>query len=147
MSGVNKVLLIGNLCQDPTVRYTKNGQAVASFSLATNEKYTKKDGEKVETVEFHRIVIWGKLAEITGEHLTKGKQVYLEGKNQTREWDDDDGNKRQTTEVVCHVMTMLGQAGGGQSSGRSGQFPDNGNSSGSNSGGNNDDFEDSDIPF
>ena len=142
MAGVNKVILLGNVCQDPTVRYTKSGQAVASFSLATNEKYTKKDGSKEETVEFHRIVIWGKLGEIAGEYLSKGSQVFLEGKNQTREWDDKDGNKKQTTEVVCFTMTMLGQAGGGNQQGgkktSSGQFGEGGG----------DDFEgDSDIPF
>ncbi|MCK5641092.1 MAG: single-stranded DNA-binding protein [Gammaproteobacteria bacterium] len=147
MAGVNKVILVGNIGRDPEVRYTKSGQAVASFSLATSEKFTKKDGSKEETTEWHRIVIWGKLAEIVGEYCSKGKQVYLEGKNQTREWEDNEGNKKQTTEVVCHVMTMLGQAGGGsgsgQNSGKSGQF-DEGAGAGS---GGSDDFEGEDIPF
>jgi len=111
MSGVNKVILVGNLGQDPEVRYTKAGQAVASFSLATSEKWTGKDGNKEEKTEWHRIVAWGKLGEICGEYLYKGKQVYIEGRLQTREWDDKDGNKKQTTEIVASNMTMLGQAG------------------------------------
>jgi single-strand DNA-binding protein len=133
MAGVNKVILAGNLCQDPTVRFTKSGQAVASFSLATNERWTKKDGTKEDKTEFHRIVIWGKLAEIAGEYLNKGKQVYIEGRLQTREWDDKDGNKKHTTEIVANNMTMLGQAGSGSSS--------------QSSSGAQDDFEDDDIPF
>ena len=146
MSGLNKVQLIGNVCQDPTVNHTKSGQSVTSFSLATSEKWTGKDGNKEEKTEFHKIVIWGKLAEIAEKYLTKGKQIYVEGKNQTREWEDTDGNKRQTTEVVCHVMTMLGQAGGsgaGQASSSSSGPP--ASSGEGNSGG--DDFSDSDIPF
>ena len=149
MAGVNKVILVGNLGRDPEVKYTKSGQAVTSFSLATSEKFKGKDGAQQEKTEWHRIVVWGKLAEICGEHLSKGKQVYLEGKNQTREWEDNDGNKRQTTEVVCHVMTMLGQAGGsgsGQGGARSGQF-DEGRSSGGDATPGSNDFEDDDIPF
>jgi single-strand DNA-binding protein len=145
MSGLNKVQLIGNVCHDLEVRYTKSGQAVTSFSLATNERWTKKDGTKEDKTEFHRIVIWGKLAEISGEYLSKGKQIYVEGKNQTREWDDKEGNKKQTTEVVCHVMTMLGQASGSSS-------PSTGDSSASSGGQQSSsdgepDFEDDDIPF
>ena len=144
MAGLNKVQLIGNVCQDPEVRHTKSGQAVTSFSLATNERWTKKDGTKEEKTEFHRIVIWGKLAEIAEKYLSKGKQIYVEGKNQTREWDDSDGNKRQTTEVVCHVMTMLGQASGSSSSSTGGSSASSGVPSSAPGG---DDFEDSDIPF
>ena len=144
MPGLNKVQLIGNVCQDPEVRYTKSGQAVTSFSLATNERWTGKDGNKEEKTEFHRIVIWGKLAEIAGEYLSKGKQIYVEGKNQTREWDDKEENKRQTTEVVCHIMTMLGQASGSSSSSVGGN-PDS--ASGQSSSGGSDDFDDQDIPF
>ena len=158
MAGVNKVILVGNLCQDPTIRYTKSGQAVASFSLATNERWTKKDGTKEDKAEFHHIVAWGKLGEICGEYLNKGKQVYIEGRLQTREWDDNDGNKRSTTEIVASTMTMLGQAGGG------GQQPSGSSQSGgrqnlecprckktpcgcpgSNTGG--DELEDDNIPF
>lgn len=139
MAGVNKVILVGFLGQDPTVRYTKAGQAVASFSIATTEKYTKKDGEKVEQTEWHRIVAWGKLGEICGEYLNKGSQVYIEGKLQTRDWDDKDGNKRSTTEIVANIMTMLGQAGGQNTS-----TPSQDSNSSSPAG---DEFEDDDIPF
>ena len=109
MSGVNKCILVGFLGQDPTVRYTKSGQAVASFSLATSERWTGKDGNKESKTEWHRIVAWGKLGEICGEYLSKGKQVYIEGRLQTRDWQDKDGNDRQTTEIVANNMTMLGQ--------------------------------------
>jgi len=155
MAGVNKVILVGNLGRDPEVRYTKSGQAVASFSLATSERWTGKDGNKEEKTEWHRIVAWGKLGEICGEYLSKGKQVYIEGRLQTREWDDKDGNKKQTTEIVASNMTMLGQAGGGGGSGYEGGSSSGGSrsSSGSQSGsqgsssGGHDDFEDDDIPF
>lgn len=139
MSGVNKVILVGFLGRDPEVRFTKSGQAVASFSLATSEKWTGKDGQKEEKTEWHRIIAWGKLGEICGEYLSKGKQVYIEGRLQTREWDDKDGNKKQTTEVVANNMTMLGQAGAGSNSQSSA-------GSQSSSGGP-DDFEDDDISF
>lgn len=144
MAGVNKVILVGNLGRDPEVRYTKSGQAVASFSLATSERWTGKDGSKEEKTEWHRITAWGKLGEICGEYLSKGKQVYIEGRLQTREWEDKDGNKRQTTEIVANNMTMLGQAGGDTSGGG----PQRGSSGGhSGSSGGPDDFEDDDIPF
>lgn len=109
MSGVNKCILIGCLGANPEVRFTKSGQAVTSFSLATSEKWTGKDGNKEEKTEWHKIVAWGKLAEICGEYLTKGKQVYIEGRLQTRDWEDKDGNSKQTTEIVANIMTMLGQ--------------------------------------
>lgn len=142
MAGVNKVILVGCLGRDPEVRYTKSGQAVASFSLATSERWTGKDGNKEEKTEWHRITAWGKLGEICGEYLSKGKQVYIEGRLQTREWEDKDNNKRQTTEIVANNMTMLGQAGGSQGASQGG-------SSGGYSGsaGGFDDLEDSDIPF
>ncbi|GAG70798.1 unnamed protein product [marine sediment metagenome] len=140
MAGVNKVILVGNLGIDPEVRHTKREQAVASFSLATSEKWTNKDGGKEEKTEWHRIVAWGKLGEICGEYLSKGKQVYIEGRLQTREWEDKEGNKRQTTEIVANNMTMLGQVGGEHSS------SSNSASSGSQTGGG-DEFEDDDIPF
>lgn len=136
MAGVNKVILVGNLGRDPEVRYTKSGQAVASFSLATSEKWKGKDGNDEENTEWHRIVAWGKLGEIFGEYLEKGKQVYIEGKLQTREWDDKDGNKRSTTEIVAHNMTMLGQQSpGGQGERNDPQHEGAG------------DFEGDDIPF
>ena len=139
MGSLNKVQLIGNICQDIEVRYTKSGKAVTSFPLATSEKY--KDEEKTE---FHRLVFWGKLAEIAGEYLSKGQQIYVEGKNQTREWEDKEGNKRQTTEVVCHIMTMLGK-----SSGSSQGASSSGGQSASADGGNTEDqdFSNEDIPF
>jgi len=108
MAGVNKVILVGNLGRDPEVRYTKNGQAVATFSLATTERWTNKDGEREDKTEWHRIVAWGKLGEICGEYLSKGKQVYIEGRLQTRQWEDNDGDKRSTTEIVANNMVMLG---------------------------------------
>ncbi len=153
-TGENKVILLGFLGRDPEVRYTKAGQAVASFSLATSEKWTGKDGNKEEKTEWHRIVAWGKLGEICGEYLSKGKQVYIEGRLQTREWDDKDGNKKQTTEIVASNMTMLGQAGGGGGSGYEGGSSSGGSRSSSNSSvsqgsssGGHDDFEDDNIPF
>lgn len=111
MTGVNKVILVGNLGADPEVRYTPSGKAVANFRIATSEQWTNKDGEKEERTEWHRIVAWGRLGEICGEYLHKGKQVYVEGKMQTRAWEDRDGNKRYTTEVVAQAMQMLGAAG------------------------------------
>jgi len=108
MAGVNKAILVGNLGTDPELRYTPSGKAVANFSLATNEQWTNKDGEKEERTEWHRIVAWGRLGEICGEYLGKGSQVYIEGKIQTRPWEDRDGNKRYTTEIIAQTMQMLG---------------------------------------
>jgi len=110
MAGVNKVILVGNLGADPEVRYTPNGTPVANFRIATNERWTGKDGKNMERTEWHRIVAFGKLAEICGEYLAKGKQVYIEGRLQTRNWEDKDGNKRSTTEIVATTMQMLGSA-------------------------------------
>ena len=108
---VNKVILVGNLGKDPELRYTGSGTAVCNFSLATTENYKDRDGNKQEKTEWHNIVIWRQLAEIAGKYLTKGKQVYLEGKIQTRSYDDRDGNKRYITEIVADQMQMLGRAG------------------------------------
>jgi single-strand DNA-binding protein len=108
MASVNKVILVGHLGADPEVRYTPSGRAVANFSLATTERFTNKEGEKEERTEWHRIVAWARLGEICGEYLTKGSQVYIEGRLQTRSWEDRDGNKRYTTEIVAQVMQMLG---------------------------------------
>lgn len=144
MAGVNKVILVGNVGRDPELRHTKTNTAVCSFSLATSEKWTGKDGNKEEKTEWHRIVIWGKLAEISGEYLSKGKQVYIEGRLQTREWEDSDGNKKQTTEIVASNMTMLGQASGSSSSSTGGS-PASSGVLNSVPGG--EDFEDDDIPF
>ncbi len=111
MAGVNKVILVGRLGGDPEMRYTANGAAVANFSMATSENWTNKEGEKQEKTEWHKIVAFRKLAEICGEYLNKGKQVYIEGKIQTRKWEDKDGNNRYTTEVVANQMQMLGSKG------------------------------------
>lgn len=108
--GVNKVILIGNLGADPEVRFTPAAQAVANFRIATSESWTDKQGQKQERTEWHRIVAWGKLAELCGEYLTKGRQVYVEGKLQTREWTNKENQKQYTTEIVAQNVTFL--AGG-----------------------------------
>jgi len=105
---VNKVILVGNLGKDPELRYTPTGAAVANFSLATTERYKDRDGNRQEKTEWHNIVAWRQLAEICGKYLHKGKQIYLEGKIQTRSYDDRDGNKRYMTEIVMDQMHMLG---------------------------------------
>ena len=104
---VNKVILIGNLGSDPELKYTPSGAAVTNFNVATNEVWNDKDGNKQERTEWHRVVLWRKLAEIAGEYLKKGSKIYLEGRLQTRSWEDKDGVKRYTTEVVADNMTML----------------------------------------
>lgn len=109
MAGVNRVFLIGHLGKDPEVRYTPSGSAVANFSVATSEEW-KKDGQKQERTEWHNIVAWRRLGEICGEYLHKGSQVYIEGKLQTRAWEDREGKKRYTTEIVAQNMQMLGGA-------------------------------------
>ena len=110
MAGVNKVILVGNLGRDPEVRYTSDGKPVANFTMATTERWSDPaSGERKEKTEWHRIVVWGKQAEIAGEYLRKGRQVYVEGSLQTREWTDRDGNKRQTTEVRAQRFQMLGR--------------------------------------
>lgn len=111
MASVNKVILIGNLGSDPEVKYTPSGAAVANFNLATNESWTGKDGKKEERTEWHRIVAWSKLAELCGEYLSKGRPVYIEGRLQTRDWTDKDGNKRYTTEIVAQTLQFLGSPG------------------------------------
>ena len=110
MASVNKVLLIGNLGRDPAVRYTQGGSAVANFTMATTDRWADPGtGEKKERTEWHRIVVWGKQAEIAGEYLRKGRQVYVEGSLQTREWTDREGQKRYTTEVKALRFQMLGR--------------------------------------
>ena len=112
--GVNKVTLIGNLGADPEVRYTANGSAVANIRLATAESWRDREsGENQERTEWHRVVFFSRLAEIVGEYLKKGSQVYIEGRLQTRKWQDRDGNDRYTTEIVANEMQMLGGRGGG----------------------------------
>ena len=108
-ASVNKVILIGNLGADPELKYTPNGAAVANLSLATIDTWKNNDGNKQERTEWHRVIVWKKLAEITAEYLKKGSKVYFEGRLQTRSWEDKDGVKRYTTEVVADNMVMLGQ--------------------------------------
>jgi len=108
MSGVNKVILIGNLGKDPDIRYLDNGVAVANFSLATTENYKNKQGERVSQTEWHNVVLWRGLAEIAEKFLKKGSSVYIEGKIKTRKWEDKDGKTRYNTEILTDNMTMLG---------------------------------------
>ena len=108
MSGVNKVILIGNLGANPELRYTQGQQAVANLRLATTEKWTDKSGQKQEATEWHRVVVWGKQAEICNQYLTKGRQIFVEGSIRTRQWQDQQGQKRFTTEIVARNVQMLG---------------------------------------
>ncbi|VAV85826.1 Single-stranded DNA-binding protein [hydrothermal vent metagenome] len=114
MAGVNKVILVGRLGADPEIRYTPSGAAVANFTLATSENWKDKDGNKQEKTEWHKIVVFAKLAEICGQYLNKGKQIYIEGRIQTRSWEDREGNKKYTTEIVANQMQMLGSPGQNQ---------------------------------
>jgi single-strand DNA-binding protein len=112
---LNQVMLIGNLTRDPELRYTPSGAAVCTFSVATNRDWTGQDGQKQEDTQFHRLVAWGKLGEICGELLFKGKKVYVQGRLQTRNWQTKEGQERQTTEVVVDEMIALGAPKGGES--------------------------------
>ena len=114
---INKATIIGRLGQDPEVRYTQGGNAVANFSVATSETWKDQQGNKQEQTEWHNIVAFKRLGEICGEYLKKGSQVYIEGRIQTRSWDDKDGNKRYTTEIVAREMKMLGGKGVSQGGG------------------------------
>lgn len=111
MAGVNKVIIIGNLGKDPELRHTPQGQAVANFPIATSENWTDKNGQKQERTEWHRIVVWGKPAELAAKYLSKGRKAYIEGRLQTRAWDDKDGQKRYTTEIVATSVQFLDSAG------------------------------------
>ena len=122
MASVNKVILIGNLGKDPELRYTQSGQAVANFNIATTERFGGRDGgEMQERTEWHRIVTWGKTAENCAQYLSKGRSVYIEGRLQTRDWEDKEGNKRYTTEITAlRVQFLGGREGGGGGGGSSG---------------------------
>ena len=109
MAAVNKVILIGHLGADPELRYTPNGTPVANFRIATTERWTNKQGERMESTEWHRIVAWGKLGEFCGQYLNKGKQVYIEGRLRTRSWEDKDGKKQWTTEIIAQRLQLLGK--------------------------------------
>jgi single-strand DNA-binding protein len=131
MGSVNKVILVGNLGRDAELRYTPGGAAVATINMATTEVWNDKSGQRQEKTEWHRVVLWGKPAESLTEYLTKGKQIYVEGRLQTRQWDDKDGNKRYTTEIRGDKVVLLGGGGGGRgaggySGGRSGGAEDMG---------------------
>lgn len=146
---VNKVILIGNLGRDPEVRTTPNGQTVASFTLATSRRWKDKDGNRQEQTEWHNIVVWGRQAETAGQYLTKGKQIYVEGRLQTRSWEDrNSGEKRYKTEIVCDNFQMLGgrgDSGGGARGGDHGHTePDDQHFGGGAGGGG---MDDDDIPF
>jgi single-strand DNA-binding protein len=119
MAGVNKAILIGNLGRDPELRYTQNGQAVVNFTLATTENWSDRStGEKQERTEWHRIVAWGRTGEICAQYLSKGRTVYVEGRIQTREWEDKEGQKRRTTEINAQTVQFLGgPRGSGDASG------------------------------
>tara|TARA_Y100001934_G_C12351081_1_gene775382 strand:- start:1952 stop:2419 length:468 start_codon:yes stop_codon:yes gene_type:complete len=152
--GVNKVILIGNLGSDPEVRYTPSGQPVANFNIATSESWTDKTGQKQDRTEWHRIVVWGKLAELCGEYLGKGRQIYVEGKLQTRQWEDRDGNKRSTTEIQAREITFLGGRGAdGGAGGGGGNYNRGGDMGGGSGGGGGGGYDygpppmDDDVPF
>ncbi len=142
MAGVNKVILVGRLGADPEIRYTPSGAAVANFTLATSENWKDKDGNKQEKTEWHKIVVFSKLAEICGQYLNKGKQIYIEGRIQTRQWEDRDGNKKYTTEIVANQMQMLGSPGQNQNQKQNQSAP-----AGAPRAGENDPPELDDIPF
>jgi single-strand DNA-binding protein len=125
MASVNKVILIGNLGADPDVRFTGSGQSVARLRIATSERWTDKSGQKSERTEWHTVIVWGKQAELCKEYLSKGRQIYIEGRLQTREWTDKEGNKRYSTEVVAQRIQFLGAgAGKGARTGATAEFGD-----------------------
>ena len=152
MGSVNKVILVGNLGRDSELRYTPGGAAVATLNLATTEVWNDKAGQKQEKTEWHRIVLWGKQAESLQEYLTKGKQIYVEGRLQTRQWDDKDGNKKYTTEIKADRITLLGGGSGGSGGGgRSSGMDRGGGGGGAHPGGGDEPpmepITDDDIPF
>ncbi len=121
MASVNKVILVGNLGRDPELRYTPGGQPVANFSIATSESWNKKDGSgKEERTEWHRIVAWGRTAELCAQYLAKGRTVYIEGRLQTREWENKEGQKQRTTEVIAQTVQFIGSGGGASGGGGGG---------------------------
>ena len=149
MASVNKVILVGNLGRDPELRYIPSGQAVANFTLATNDRWRDKEGNNQERTEWHRIVVWGKSAENCAQYLQKGRSVYVEGRLQTREWEDKDGNKRQTTETIAQTVQFLGGRGGAGGGAESGGGPagDSGSSGAGSGGGQSSAPPSSDVPF
>ena len=156
-SGVNKVILVGNLGADPDMRYTPSGQGVCEMRLATNESWMDKSGQRQERTEWHRIVVWGKRGETCAKYLSKGRQVYVEGRLRTRSWEDQDGNKRYMTEIIANDVQFLSGGERGSGAGRDGggnypppSEPDFGGGGGSGGGGNyggGGSGPDDDIPF
>jgi single-strand DNA-binding protein len=149
MASVNRVILVGNLGRDPELRYIPSGQAVANFTLATNDRWRDKEGNNQERTEWHRIVVWGKSAENCAQYLQKGRSVYIEGRLQTREWEDKDGNKRQTTETIAQTVQFLGGRGGagGGAEPSGGPSGDSGSSGAGSGGGESSGPPSSDVPF
>jgi single-strand DNA-binding protein len=125
MAGVNKAIVVGHLGADPEVRFTASGQCVCNFNLATSERWKDKEGNPQDRTEWHRIVAWGKLGEICKEYLSKGRQAYVEGRIQTRQWEDKDGHKRYTTEIVAQNIQFLGGPGQQSTASSSGPSSDN----------------------
>jgi single-strand DNA-binding protein len=147
MSSLNKIMLIGNLGKDPEIRYTPDGTPVATFSLATGENWTDKNGTRQEHTEWHNIVAWTRLAELSKRYLSKGRQVYVEGKIRTREWNDRDGNKRRTTEVLASQIVLLGSRPQNIDAGQQPQEPEGGTSAEPDQPFGDAGITDSDIPF
>ncbi len=149
--GINKVILVGNLGNDPDVRYTQDGRAIANVSIATSESWKDKNtGETVDRTEWHRVVFFNRLGEIVAEYLKKGSQIYVEGRLQTRKWQDKEGNDRYTTEIVANEMQMLGgrsMGGGSADSAPMNNTPDSDSMSGQSAPAPADDSFDDDIPF
>ncbi len=128
MAGINKVILIGRLGTDPEVKTTPQGMTVARLSLATSENWTDKSGQKQERTEWHRIVVWGKLGELCGKYLAKGRQAYIEGRLQTRSWEDPQGQKKYTTEIVATSVQFLGSGNSTEASAHTNHEPSQSNS-------------------
>ena len=145
---VNKVMLVGNLGRDPEMRALPSGQQVANFSLATSRRYKDRDGNRKDETEWHNIVVFGKQAEIAGQYLTKGKMVFVEGRIQTRSWDDKESGKKQyKTEIICENFQMLGSKGDGGGGGGQRESGAGAPSGGGHEGAGGGDFQDDDIPF
>ena len=151
MGSVNKVILVGNLGRDAELRYTPGGAAVATINMATTEVWNDKAGQKQEKTEWHRVVLWGKTAESLNEYLTKGKQIYVEGRLQTHQWDDKEGNKRYTTEIRGDRVVLLSGGGGGRGASGGGAMSRGGDDMGSHAGlpspESSEPLTDDDIPF
>ncbi len=149
---INKVILVGNVGKDPEIRHLDSGVVVANFPLATSESYTAKNGDKVTSTEWHNIVLWRGLAEVAEKYVSKGRQLYIEGRIKTRSYDDKDGNKRYITEIVADVMQMLGTRSDNQQNDKSeNQYAngpsDSGNFAGTNEPDSDNQGDDSDLPF